>query len=102
MDRDTHPAGSNRLTAGDLALRLGVDTAWVEVLAQAGALDAAADGTFDPGDVHRVRLLKAFEDAGVPLEALVAASDAGQISCSPHSVSPSPTTRSSSRSRTNP
>ena len=27
-----------------------------------------------------MRLLKAFEDAGVPLEALVAASDAGQIS----------------------
>ena len=80
MARDTHPAGSDRLTAGDLALRLGVDTAWVERLAQAGALDAAADGTFDPGDVHRVRLLKAFEDAGVPLEALVAASDAGQIS----------------------
>ena len=80
MARDTHPAGPARLSAADLAVRLGVDTAWVERLAEAGALDAAADGSFDPGDVHRVRLLKAFEDAGVPLEALVAASDAGQIS----------------------
>ncbi len=80
MARDTHPDGPARLSAADLAVRLGVDVAWVERLAQAGVIDAAADGTFDPGDVHRVRLLKAFEDAGIPLDALVAASDAGQIS----------------------
>ena len=49
-------------------------------LAEAGAIDRAADGTFDPGDVHRVRLLQAFEESGVPLDALIDASAAGRIS----------------------
>ena len=66
--------------ADELARRLGVETAWVERLAEAGAIDRAADGTFDPGDVHRVRLLRAFEESGVPLDTLLAASAAGQIS----------------------
>jgi adenylate cyclase len=80
MAGDTHPAAPPRLSAADLALRMGVDRAWVDRLARAGVIDAAADGSFDPGDIHRVRLLKAFEDAGVPLETLIAASDAGRIS----------------------
>jgi len=68
------------LTADELAFRLGVEPAWVGRLATLGVLDRAADGRFDPGDVHRLRALQAFEVAGVPLEALVAASRAGTIS----------------------
>ncbi len=59
---------------------MGVDTAWVERVADAGAIDRGADGSFDPGDVHRVRLLNAFDAAGVPLDTLLAASRAGRIS----------------------
>ncbi len=68
------------LSAEDLALRLGVEPHRVEELADAGALERNPGGGFDPGDVHRVRLLLAFEHAGVPLEALLAASRAGAIS----------------------
>jgi adenylate cyclase len=77
----THETGDPaRLSVAELARRLGAEVAWVEALANAGAIDRAADGTFDPGDVHRVRLLLAFEASGVPLDTLVAASAAGRIS----------------------
>ena len=69
-----------RNSAQELARRLGVEASWVVRLAEAGAIDRAADGTFDPGDVHRVRLLLAFEESGVPLDTLISASAAGQIS----------------------
>ena len=69
-----------RISAEELARRLGVEPSWVERLAEAGAIDRAADGTFDPGDVHRVRLLQAFEESGVPLDTLIDASAAGRIS----------------------
>src|SRR3954453_16114514 len=89
------------ISGAELALRLGVDRERVEQLAIGGALESDADGLFDPGDVHRVRLpppfeaagglfapgdvhrvrlLLAFEAAGVPLAALVDASRAGAIS----------------------
>jgi adenylate cyclase len=73
-------APAPRLAADDLALRLGVGPERVRQLADVGAIDADADDLFDPGDVHRVRLLLAFEEAGVPIEALLAASQAGAIS----------------------
>jgi adenylate cyclase len=68
------------LSADDLALRLGVGRDRVEQLADVGAIESDADGRFDPGDVHRVRLLLAFEEAGVPIEALLEASRVGAIS----------------------
>ena len=71
---------TDRFTVDELALRLGVPAARVTELADRGILDRDADGRFDPGDVHRVRLLEAFEDAGVPLDILEAASRAGLIS----------------------
>ena len=79
IEGEEHP-GTERVDAHELGLRLGVEAARVEHLADLGVLDRDADGRYDPGDVHRVRLLRAFEDAGVPLEALIAASDAGTIS----------------------
>ena len=69
-----------RISAEELARRLGVEPSWVERLAEAGAIDRAADRTFDPGDIHRVRLLLAFEESGVPLETLIDASADGRIS----------------------
>jgi adenylate cyclase len=72
--------GSLRISADELALRLGIGRQRVEQLARVGAIEADADGSFDPGDVHRVRLLLAFEQAGVPLDALLGASRAGAIS----------------------
>jgi adenylate cyclase len=79
----THAPGdptANGLSAAELARRLGVETSWVERLADAGAIERSDDGAFEPGDVHRVRLLQAFEDAGVPLDTLIEASAAGRIS----------------------
>ena len=73
-DRSLH------LSAAELALRLGIDGRRVEQLADLGAIDRDAGGQFDPGDVHRVRLLLAFEEAGVPIDALRQASQAGTIS----------------------
>ena len=80
MTSGPHGTGGGRLSAAELAARLGVDTAWVERVADAGAIDRGTDGSFDPGDVHRVRLLSAFDAAGVPLDTLLAASRAGRIS----------------------
>ena len=74
------PGGPPRLSTDDLALRLGVGRERVAELADAGAIEADEDGWFDTGDVHRVRLLLAFETAGVPIEALLRASRAGRIS----------------------
>ena len=72
--------GPLRISADELALRLGVDRERVRQLSSAGAIESDADGWFDPGDVHRVRLLLAFEAGGVPLAALLDASRAGAIS----------------------
>jgi adenylate cyclase len=72
--------GTAQVSVDDVALRLGVGRDRVAELANVGGIEPGADGRFDPGVVHRVRLLLAFEDAGVPLEALVAASRAGMIS----------------------
>ena len=52
----------------------------MEQLAEFGVISPDPDGRFDPGDVHRVRLLLAFEEAGVPFEALLEASRVGAIS----------------------
>jgi len=71
---------SSSITATELALRLGVGRDRIDQLADLGVIVRDAEGRFDAGDVHRVRLIKGFEDAGVPLDALVAASRAGRIS----------------------
>jgi adenylate cyclase len=73
-------AQSVPIPAGELADRLGIGPDRVARLAAAGAIEPDAEGRFDPGDVHRVRLLLAFESAGVPLEALLDASRSGAIS----------------------
>ncbi len=72
--------GPVRVSAEDLAIRVGIARERVDRLAELGIIGRDAEGRFDAGDVHRVRLLGAFEAASVPLDALLAASRAGRIS----------------------
>ena len=69
-----------RVSDDEMARRLGVRRDRVAQLVENGAISRDADGSFDLGDVHRVRLLLAFEDAGVPFGPLLEASRAGTIS----------------------
>lgn len=59
---------------------MGVRPDRVKRLADSAVIERDADGRFDLGDVHRLRLLLAFEAAGVPLDALVEGSRVGAIS----------------------
>jgi adenylate cyclase len=74
------PADERRLSADELADRSGVTPDRLATIALIGVLRPGPDGRYDPGDIHRVRLIRAFEDSGIPLEALVAAEQAGSIS----------------------
>ena len=68
-----------RITSEEVARRLGIDAGRVEELVRAGAIDQAEPGLFEPDDLHRVRLLVAFQSAGVPIDALVAAYRTGKV-----------------------
>lgn len=70
----------DRVDVDEISRRLGVPVEEIDRLVSAGVLDTDADGLLDPGDIHRVRLLSGFEDAGIPLDALIAADRAGRIS----------------------
>lgn len=48
-------------------------------LTEAGVLRPDVAGRYDPRDLHRVRLIGAFEASGVPLGALVAGAETGRI-----------------------
>ena len=67
------------LTAADLAGAAGTTTERIAILASAGVVRPTDEGRYATGDVHRVRLLEAFESAGVPLDALLAAAASGRI-----------------------
>ncbi len=68
-----------RLTAAELAALVGDPVARVEDLAARGVLAPGADGRYAPGDAHRIRVIDGFEAAGVPLDVLVKAQEAGLI-----------------------
>lgn len=70
---------ASRLTAGELGELAGTTPDRVGELSRLGLIKATA-GRFGTGDVHRVRLVEAFEAAGVPAEALARASQQGTIS----------------------
>ena len=74
------PTRPSRVSTDELALRLGVSRDRVGRLAELGVIDGDDDRGFDPGDSHRIRLLLAFEAAGVPLEALIGATESGAVS----------------------
>lgn len=67
------------LTRDELAALTGTTVQRIDRLAELGVLEPLADGRHEPGDVHRVRLLAAFEQAGVPLEALAAGARTGRV-----------------------
>jgi adenylate cyclase len=64
----------------DVARRAGVDPAFVDRLSELGIVTPAEAATFQPGDVPRARLMKALEEAGVPLEGVSAAIRNGDLS----------------------
>jgi adenylate cyclase len=69
----------DELTASTLAARSSTTPERIRQLAELRLIGDEA-GHFEVGDVHRVRLVLAFEAAGVPAEALARASAAGTIS----------------------
>jgi hypothetical protein len=68
------------LTADDLAGLVGDSRERIDQLTATGVIDPDADGRYAPGDAHRVRVVDGFEAAGVPLDALIRAQEAGLIS----------------------
>jgi adenylate cyclase len=68
------------LSAEELAARAGIDVGHLAELTAAGVLRPGPDGRHRIGDVHRIRIADAFLDAGIGLESLRRANEAGAIS----------------------
>ena len=63
-------SGGPGLTRGQLADRAAVDPGVVDRLVELGILSPGEGAEpFAPGDVHRVRLVRPCEEAGMPAEA---------------------------------
>jgi adenylate cyclase len=71
---------SGTLSANELAALVGDAPERVAALTARGVLAPDAMGRYTPGDAHRIRVVDGFEAAGVPLDALVRAQEAGVIS----------------------
>src|SRR4051794_28547906 len=91
------PGRAERLTLEELAERAHLDVESARPYARRGVLEPDADGRFEPGDVHRLRLLAAFDEAGVPFDALVAAQQGGAITLDYYDQLHEPAAPSSSR-----
>jgi adenylate cyclase len=63
-----------------LASRAGVDPAYVERLMELGILDAPDGSRFGRGDLRRVRLVRALEEGGLPLDGIGTAVGNGDLS----------------------
>ena len=68
------------LTADELAALVGDGAERIAQLTASGVITPDADGRYAPGDAHRVRVVDGFEAAGLPLDVLIRAQDAGLIS----------------------
>ena len=79
-DPDVPARSPERLTAAELADLVGDSRDRVEDLTKRGVLTPDDEGRFAPGEAHRIRVIDGFEAAGVPLDVLVRAQDAGIIS----------------------
>lgn len=63
----------------------------IQAFTEAGILERRPDGRYDVGDVHRIRLVHAFEANGVPFEALRAATAGGRLDFATyHELHPEP------------
>jgi adenylate cyclase len=69
-----------RIDVAELADRAATNVDRIGELVASEVLRPNPDGRFAPGDVHRVRIIGAFLDWGIPLDALLHARDAGAIS----------------------
>ncbi len=69
-----------RLSAVELADLVSDPVERVEELTTRGVLAPDEEGRYAPGDAHRIRVVDGFEAAGVPLDVLVRAQEAGLIS----------------------
>jgi adenylate cyclase len=69
------------LSLEEVASRAGVEDAYVRHLTELGALEGRADG-YRERDAHRVALLRSWESAGLPPEAILAAVRQGELSFS--------------------
>ena len=76
---DPDLAARSTLTREDLAALTGTSVERIGRLMDIGVLEPLPDDRHDLGDVHRVRLLGAFEAAGIPLEALAAGARTGRV-----------------------
>jgi adenylate cyclase len=69
------------MTRLELAERAGVDPAFVDRLVGLGAFGPTEDaGSFDDADVSRVRLLRAYDEAGLAPEGILALVRSGDLS----------------------
>ena len=68
------------ISAQDVAALVPCSADHVRRLERLGLLTAADDGLFRPSDVHVVRLMAAFEDAGISLEDVARGVQAGELS----------------------
>jgi adenylate cyclase len=68
------------LTADELAMRTGTPRERIIELTERGVIPVEAPDHYAPGDVHRIRLVGAFESEGITIDALVAAAEQGRIS----------------------
>ncbi len=68
------------LSAAELADLVGDPVERIDQLASRGVLKPDQEGRYDPGEAHRIRVIDGFEAAGVPLDVLVQAQEAGLIS----------------------
>jgi adenylate cyclase len=65
--------------ARELAERAGVSPLFVERLIELKILDPPDDGGFSDGDMFRTRLMRSAEQAGVPLDGVARAIEAGRF-----------------------
>jgi adenylate cyclase len=70
----------SRISAQDLAALVPCSAEHVRRLGELGLLRADEDGFFALSDVHVVRLMAAFEDAGISLEDVARGVQAGELS----------------------
>lgn len=64
----------------DAAMRVGVETGYIDRLVGLGVIAPAEPGRFSAGDMRRILMAKSLEDAAIPLDDVVEALHAGTLS----------------------
>ena len=68
---DDRTGAADRLTPAQLAFEASAPVGLIDELVEAGAIDRAADGTHEPGDIARVRLAHALASGGISVDDLM-------------------------------